>query len=347
MRLKFVGNVQSIATLGQNLDTKPPHHTIGFRYRQSTSGFVAEQTFRDRLPDSLGGLFAMRFDLSGMRRRPRRDRQGVVEPRSTRGIARLRRAVDQRGAFRARKPNLSVADPACNCASDADTHDPYRLLSSGLAAFRTDRLAEEIATLDVLSEGRVDLGVSRGNTSRYFEAWGLDYEDRSNVFTSCFGRLIRYWTEAKVEVGSRTESIEPKCIQQPHPPVYVATYREDAAAWVGKRGFTLFQGSQQSVDSIRRCIRAFKDAGGNVTNVPIGRFVVVGETDEATRRAARPAADKLTAGYRRSGFLGNLPQTEVVRTLELFAREVRPRLQLMQTREKRLAVDKRCFSQRL
>lgn len=250
-----------------------------------------------------------------------------------------------------------------------------------LPLFEPIRFAEEIATLDVLSEGRVDLGVSRGNTSRYFEAWGLAYEDRSAAFSSCFGRLIRYWTEPKVEVGSRTESIEPKCIQKPHPPVYVATYREDAAAWIGERGLTLFQGSQQSVDSVHRCIRAFRDAGGDVAKVPIGRFVVVGETDEAAYRAARPAAERLTAGYRRSGeqvrrnisteneleterwlrdvaivgspktvaeriaalhsdlgfgsiqlvtgFLGNLPQTEVVRTIELFAKEVRPRLQLV------------------
>ena len=253
-----------------------------------------------------------------------------------------------------------------------------------LPLFEPMRLAEEIATLDVLSEGRVDLGVSRGNTSRYFEAWGLDYEDRSAAFTSCFEKLIRYWTEPKVDVGSRTKSIEPKCVQQPHPPVYVATYREEAAAWVGKSGFTLFQGSQQSVDSIRRCIRAFTDAGGNVAEVPIGRFVVVGETDEAACRTARPAAEKLTAGYRRTGeqvrrristedeleterwlrevaivgsphtvaeriaalhdelgfgsvqlvtgFLGNLPQTEVVRTIELFAKEVRPQLELMLAR---------------
>jgi alkanesulfonate monooxygenase SsuD/methylene tetrahydromethanopterin reductase-like flavin-dependent oxidoreductase (luciferase family) len=250
-----------------------------------------------------------------------------------------------------------------------------------LPLFEPIRLAEEIATLDVLSEGRVDLGVSRGNTSRYFEAWGLDYEDRSAAFASCFERLIRYWTEPKVDVGSRTESIEPKCVQKPHPPIYVATYREESAAWVGERGLTLFQGSQQSVDSIRRCVRAFKDAGGDAAKVPIGRFVVVGETDEAAHRTARPAAEKLTAGYRRSGeqvrrristddeleterwlrevaivgsphtvaervaalydefdfgslqlvtgFLGNLPQTEVVRTLELFAKEAKPRLESM------------------
>jgi alkanesulfonate monooxygenase SsuD/methylene tetrahydromethanopterin reductase-like flavin-dependent oxidoreductase (luciferase family) len=248
-----------------------------------------------------------------------------------------------------------------------------------LPLFEPIRLAEEIATLDVLSEGRVDLGVSRGNTSRYFEAWGLDYDDRSAAFDAVHERLIRYWTEPKVKVGSRTESIEPKCVQQPHPPIYVATYREEGAAWTARCGLTLFQGSQQSVGSIRRCIAAFKDGGGNMAQVPISRFIVVGETDEAARQAAWPAAEKLTAGYRRggdqlrrgiltedehdterwlrevaivgspdtvaervaslhaefgfgnfmlvTGFLGNLPQEHVVRTLELFAKEVRPRVQ--------------------
>jgi alkanesulfonate monooxygenase SsuD/methylene tetrahydromethanopterin reductase-like flavin-dependent oxidoreductase (luciferase family) len=184
---------------------------------------------------------------------------------------------------------------------------------------------------------------------------------------------------SKVEVGSRTESIEPKCVQRPRPPVYVATYREEGAAWTARSGLTLFQGSQQSVGSIRRCIAAFKDAGGNMAQVPISRFIVVGETDDAARQAARPAAERLTAGYRRggdqvrrgiateeeletdrwlhevaivgspdtvaeriaalhaefgfgnfmlvTGFLGNLLQEHGVKTLELFAKEVRPRFQ--------------------
>lgn len=59
-----------------------------------------------------------------------------------------------------------------------------------LPLFEPIRLAEEIATLDVLSGGRVDLGVSRGNTSRYFEAWGLDYADRSAAFDTVFDKLI-------------------------------------------------------------------------------------------------------------------------------------------------------------
>jgi len=254
-----------------------------------------------------------------------------------------------------------------------------------LPLFEPIRLAEEIATLDVLSEGRVDLGVSRGNTSRYFEAWGLDYADRSTAFDAVFDRLIRYWTEPTVEVGSRTESIEPKCVQRPHPPIYVATYREEGAAWAGRHGLTLFQGSQQSVPSSRHCIAAFRDAGGDVAQVPIGRFVVVGETDESARQAAWPAAERLTAGYRRggdqlrrgilteaehdterwlrevaivgspetvaervaalhaefgfggfqlvTGFLGNLPQEHVVRTLELFAKEITPRFRPASSRE--------------
>ena len=59
-----------------------------------------------------------------------------------------------------------------------------------LPLFEAIRLAEEIATLDVLSGGRIDLGVSRGNTSRYFEAWGLDYADRSAAFDTVFDKLI-------------------------------------------------------------------------------------------------------------------------------------------------------------
>jgi alkanesulfonate monooxygenase SsuD/methylene tetrahydromethanopterin reductase-like flavin-dependent oxidoreductase (luciferase family) len=170
-----------------------------------------------------------------------------------------------------------------------------------LPLYQPIRLAEEIATLDILSEGRVDLGVSRGNTSRYFEAWGLDYEKRSPAFDEALSTLMRYWTDPRVQVGTRTESIEPKCVQKPHPPIYVATYREDAAAWLGEHGLTLFQGSQQSIDSIRRCVRAFRDAGGDVAQVPIGRFVVIGRTDEEAWQIAWPAAEKLTAGYRRSG----------------------------------------------
>jgi hypothetical protein len=57
-----------------------------------------------------------------------------------------------------------------------------------------------------------------------------------------------------------------------------------------------------AVGSIRRCIPAFRDAGGDVARVPIGRFPVVGETDETARQAAWPAAERLTAGYRRGGY---------------------------------------------
>jgi alkanesulfonate monooxygenase SsuD/methylene tetrahydromethanopterin reductase-like flavin-dependent oxidoreductase (luciferase family) len=76
-----------------------------------------------------------------------------------------------------------------------------------LPLFEPIRLAEEIATLDVLSEGRVDLGISLGNTSRYFEAWGLDYADRSAAFDSVFERITRYWKDAPVEVGSPTPPV--------------------------------------------------------------------------------------------------------------------------------------------
>ncbi len=76
-----------------------------------------------------------------------------------------------------------------------------------LPLYHPIRLAEEIATLDLLSGGRVDLGVSRGNTSRYFEAWGVDYEKRSAAFDEALSTVVRYWTDPKVQVGSRTNPL--------------------------------------------------------------------------------------------------------------------------------------------
>src|SRR5215475_4028292 len=53
------------------------------------------------------------------------------------------------------------------------------------------RLAEEIATLDVLSNGRVDFGISRGGNKRYLQAYGLPDDDLDKRFHSCLESMLR------------------------------------------------------------------------------------------------------------------------------------------------------------
>ncbi len=165
------------------------------------------------------------------------------------------------------------------------------------------RLAEEIATLDVLSGGRVDFGISRGGNGRYFAAYGLDPEQRTAQFRDTLAFILRCWTDDTVTVGDGDEryAVQPKPIQRPHPPVYIGGYSDDSIQWAAQTGHSLILHGIQSVASLRRCLDIFHAAGGDVGQVPTGRFVYVGESDEVARREAWPTVVALTTRLKRIG----------------------------------------------
>jgi hypothetical protein len=82
------------------------------------------------------------------------------------------------------------------------------------------RLAEEIATLDVLSAGRVNFGVSRANNDRYRIPFGYD-EHRDPGLQQCLERIIGYWSGTPIVVDDVSYTLAPAPVQQPHPPIYV------------------------------------------------------------------------------------------------------------------------------
>ena len=63
------------------------------------------------------------------------------------------------------------------------------------------RLAEEIATLDVLSDGRVDFGISRGGNGRYLEAYGVPAENVNALFHDNLALIRRAWSDEKIAFG--------------------------------------------------------------------------------------------------------------------------------------------------
>jgi hypothetical protein len=72
------------------------------------------------------------------------------------------------------------------------------------------RLAEEIATLDVLSNGCVDFGISRGGNKRYLRAYGLPEDYLDGRFHSCLESILRAWCDKPVDFGETTQSVKPK-----------------------------------------------------------------------------------------------------------------------------------------
>ncbi|CAN2535845.1 F420-dependent+glucose-6-phosphate+dehydrogenase [Methylocapsa aurea] len=170
-----------------------------------------------------------------------------------------------------------------------------------LALHHPIRLAEEIATLDVLSNGRVDFGVSRGGNGRYLEVYGVPADKVNDLFRDNLALIVKAWSDEKIAIGENAFSVEPKPVQRPHPPIFMGTYTDETAAWAAREGHALICHGITSMANQRRLMKAYAEAGGDPAGAPFGRFVYVSETDESAREELWPTIEKLTARLRGFG----------------------------------------------
>ncbi len=91
------------------------------------------------------------------------------------------------------------------------------------------QLARRLATLDVLSGGRVDVGVGVGWSRDEFEAAGTPFERRGARSDEFLQAMIALWTKDPVKFDGQfyripESKVGPKPVQKPYPPIYVAGY---------------------------------------------------------------------------------------------------------------------------
>ena len=96
-----------------------------------------------------------------------------------------------------------------------------------LATAHPARVAERIATLDLVSDGRVEFGIGEGATTTELDAFGVKLEDKRQVWEEAVRCLIPMLTGAAAEHGGRHwdfpgRNVVPKPLQRPHPPLWVA-----------------------------------------------------------------------------------------------------------------------------
>ena len=89
------------------------------------------------------------------------------------------------------------------------------------------RVAEEAAMMDVLSGGRLDLGVGSGYQRQEFEGLGVDLEESRERFRESLDVIVKAWTEEELTFSGKYTDVEgvavvPKPIQVPHPPLFIA-----------------------------------------------------------------------------------------------------------------------------
>ena len=89
------------------------------------------------------------------------------------------------------------------------------------------RLAQDLATLDIISQGRLIVGAGRGYQKREFDIYGLDIAESRDRFIEGMDIAVRSWTEDTFSYDGDYFSfpevrVIPKPVQQPHPPIFMA-----------------------------------------------------------------------------------------------------------------------------
>ena len=106
------------------------------------------------------------------------------------------------------------------------------------------RTAEAVAVLDLISNGRVDLGTGRSSTRAELEGFGIDPRETRGMWQEAIEHVVGCWTNEEYEFEGRHWSMPrrrvlPKPLQQPHPPLWGATSSEDGHRQVGELGLGL------------------------------------------------------------------------------------------------------------
>ena len=107
------------------------------------------------------------------------------------------------------------------------------------------RLAEEAATVDQLSHGRLIFGVGRSGVAQTYEAYGVSYAESQARFREILDVVERAWTEPSFSYEGayhrfKDVSLVPKPYQKPTPPIRIAASTPDTFPAIGRRGVPVF-----------------------------------------------------------------------------------------------------------
>jgi alkanesulfonate monooxygenase SsuD/methylene tetrahydromethanopterin reductase-like flavin-dependent oxidoreductase (luciferase family) len=128
------------------------------------------------------------------------------------------------------------------------------------------RLAEETATLDILSGGRLVVGVGRGNRAREFVGHGVSPDESRTRLEEGVEVLLAAWTQPTVTFHGRHWtvpglSVDPKPLQRPHPPLAVAASSDESVEWTARHGWRLLSsGLGTPLPALRRLRQMYAGA---------------------------------------------------------------------------------------
>ena len=173
------------------------------------------------------------------------------------------------------------------------------------------RIAEEVATVDHISEGRFEFGIGRSGFARSYDVFGIAYEESQERFAESLEIILQAWEGKEFSYQGKHYSVEnatisPVPYQQPHPPLRIAANSAETFTRLGQAGHPIFVGLrgmdipelQQNVQEYRRSWREAGHPGEGDVSLRIP--VYAGETEE---QAMDEPFDSISSYFGRMGSL--------------------------------------------
>jgi alkanesulfonate monooxygenase SsuD/methylene tetrahydromethanopterin reductase-like flavin-dependent oxidoreductase (luciferase family) len=109
-------------------------------------------------------------------------------------------------------------------------------------------LAEQAATADVLSGGRLEFGVGRGSIPTQFHGFGIPLAENRARFDEALEIIRLAWTRERFSYQGTFYQIEnlevvPRPLQRPHPPIRVAVHTAESFVHIGAQGLPIYSGT--------------------------------------------------------------------------------------------------------
>ena len=167
-----------------------------------------------------------------------------------------------------------------------------------LALLNPVQTAEEVASLDIMSEGKVVFGIGLGYREVEYEAFGVSLKDRVPRMLEALQLIKRLWTEEVVNFEGRffrvhdaTCTIRPA--QQPYPPIWIAANADRAVVRTARLGYPWFVNPHAALPTIERQWERYKQALAEANHAmpgarPIALELHVAPTHEEAVETARP-----------------------------------------------------------
>jgi alkanesulfonate monooxygenase SsuD/methylene tetrahydromethanopterin reductase-like flavin-dependent oxidoreductase (luciferase family) len=164
--------------------------------------------------------------------------------------------------------------------------------------------AEQAATADLLSGGRLEFGVGRGSIPSQFHGFRVPVSENRGRFGEALDIIRLAWTRERFSYDGTYYQVEdvsvvPRPVQQPHPPIRVAVHSAESFAHIGGMGLPIYSGTTTTpLPQLREYMALYRErlAEAGHTWQPDQMALMlpvhIGDTGGAARDAMRPGVRK-------------------------------------------------------